>query len=598
MKQEKDGANAKQTGEVNHPFVENEYDDPVIALIRSSKDNEAKDTNAQARTVAFARAVSTGNLIAQTVAFESEAFTIIIGSPSESAKFLCEFNAQVDTTASSHLTFLLTQIDNTIPANTFEAFASYYCAEVVIEGYMGEFEVLVKKAALDELCSLSKVAIQRCRFDLVIDLTKQGVHSANLPPLGYYAVGRQLCSSEDAIEAIQSLYGTFDKPKYFRLDNEKCAHSARGIEGCSRCLEACDTNAITVTAKNVIEINPYLCQGQGTCATVCPTEAIRYDYPDPLSSQDYLSQLLNYYADQGGETPCLVYYSPNQEAALLDHLPALPASCLPVQIEEVLSVGMDTWLHALIKGAGQIIFLTDGIHAKAKTTLKQEIGTVKHLFKAMDIEPERITACDAAKVKKNHKGFAPIRPLEGSEPVTLNKQASKRERFATFLDEIAFRVQASLDITDVAPQSPFGQIKLNTSDCTLCLSCIAVCPTDALKAVGSHPGITFREQDCVQCGMCEKSCPESVITLEPRYNWLTESRQSRGLIHEEPAAECTRCGVPFAPQSMVTMLVERLSNHSHYQEDAIERLSMCEDCRVRDIVEEMIVTHPEKQLKV
>ncbi len=598
MKQKKDGTNAEQIVEVNHSFVVNEYDDPIIALIQSSKDNDAKDTNAQARGVAFARAVPTGNLIAQTVAFESEAFTVIIGSPSDCAEFLSGFNAQVNTTSPYHLTFLFTRTDKTISSKTFEGYGSYYCAEVNIEGYMGEFDVQVKKAELDECCSLSNVAIQRSRFDLVIDLTKKGVHPANLPPLGYYAVGCQLCSNEDAIEAIQSLYGTFDKPKYFSLDNQKCAHSARGIEGCSRCLDACDTNAITVTQKNVIEINPYLCQGQGSCATVCPTEAIRYDYPDPLSSQDYLSQLLSVYADEGGKTPCLVYYSSHQEAALLDQLNAMPASCLPVQIEEVLSVGMDTWLHALVKGAGQVILVTDGIHEKAQTILKQEIGTVQQLFTDMGIEPERIMACDTAKVRKAQKYFAPIAPLEGSEPVPLNKQATKRERFATFLDEIAFRVQASLDITAVAPKSPFGQIKVNTSDCTLCLSCIAVCPTDALKAVGSHPGITFREQDCVQCGMCEKSCPESVITLEPRYNWQVNERQSRRLIHEEPAAECTRCGVPFAPQSMVTMLIERLSDHSHYQDDAIKRLSMCEDCRVRDIVEDVMVTHPDKQLKV
>ncbi len=38
---------------------------------------------------------------------------------------------------------------------------------------------------------------------------------------------------------------------------------------------------------------------------------------------------------------------------------------------------------------------------------------------------------------------------------------------------------------------------------------------------------------------------------------------------------------------MVKMLTEKLQGHSHFQGDAIRRISMCEDCRVRDIFEQM-----------
>ncbi len=55
-------------------------------------------------------------------------------------------------------------------------------------------------------------------------------------------------------------------------------------------------------------------------------------------------------------------------------------------------------------------------------------------------------------------------------------------------------------------------VTCETDDCTLCMSCVSVCPTRALHAIGDRPGLLFVEQDCIQCGMCEKACPEKVIT--------------------------------------------------------------------------------------
>ena len=129
------------------------------------------------------------------------------------------------------------------------------------------------------------------------------------------------------------------------------------------------------------------------------------------------------------------------------------------------------------------------------------------------------------------------------------------------------------------------------------MGCVPVCPTRALHAVGGRPGLQFREQDCVQCGLCEKACPEQVITLKPGVNWNTESRQRAVMIHEEEPACCLSCGKAFAPASMIKMLTEKLQGHSQFQGDAIRRLSMCEDCRVRDIFSDM-ADDPTSQLRV
>jgi hypothetical protein len=44
------------------------------------------------------------------------------------------------------------------------------------------------------------------------------------------------------------------------------------------------------------------------------------------------------------------------------------------------------------------------------------------------------------------------------------------------------------------------------------------------------------------------------------------------------------CGVPFASQSVIKNMHEKLSDHWMFQtEQARRRLEMCEDCRVKDM---------------
>jgi len=136
---------------------------------------------------------------------------------------------------------------------------------------------------------------------------------------------------------------------------------------------------------------------------------------------------------------------------------------------------------------------------------------------------------------------------------------------------------------------------VNVDKCTLCMSCVSICPTQALKDGGNTPALRFVEQDCVQCGLCESACPESVISLAPQVNFDRDSRQGLTTLKEEAPFECITCGSAFATQSMVRKMVEMVGAHSAFSAN-IERLKMCGDCRVKDMFED-ILQDPEKQLR-
>jgi ferredoxin len=129
--------------------------------------------------------------------------------------------------------------------------------------------------------------------------------------------------------------------------------------------------------------------------------------------------------------------------------------------------------------------------------------------------------------------------------------------------------------------APFGRVVVDVPGCTLCLACVGACPTGALVDNPERPQLAFVEDACVQCGLCQSTCPERVISLEPRLNFTDEARQPVVIKQEQPF-ECIRCGKPFGTRSSIEKIVEKLAaKHSMFMDSAaIDRIRMCDDCRV------------------
>jgi len=144
--------------------------------------------------------------------------------------------------------------------------------------------------------------------------------------------------------------------------------------------------------------------------------------------------------------------------------------------------------------------------------------------------------------------------------------------------------------------APYGAIAVDSDACTLCMACVSNCPTPALKAGGDRPALSFLEADCVQCGLCAEACPEQAITLKPGF-LVAPERETRQVCHEEAAFECINCGKPFATVSTVAAIKHKLADHPYFAGDAMARLEMCEDCRVKDVWQTM-ARDPDAQLKV
>jgi ferredoxin len=115
------------------------------------------------------------------------------------------------------------------------------------------------------------------------------------------------------------------------------------------------------------------------------------------------------------------------------------------------------------------------------------------------------------------------------------------------------------------------------------MSCVGACPESALRDNPEAPQLSFIERNCVQCGLCVDTCPENALTLSPRLQ-ITEIRKKAVVLNETKPFHCISCGKPFGTLKMVELMLGKLSLHAAFSGEAMERLKMCSDCRVVDMM--------------
>lgn len=575
---------------------------PITTSVATLTADGVAARNERARAHALQHTVKTDNLIPATVSYQSQGRLLLVG-PEDRIRRAASLLPQ-----GVMPTLLVTESVHDAEAADLEAIFEATATldaltlrEPSLTGYLGQFQLTGlngqgERISLAALCFPQQAAaiseqLREPRFDLVADLGRVPLFALERPPVGYLSLFDDAGLAERLAE-LCALTGIFHKPRYFRLDPEACAFTARGVPGCSRCLDVCPTDALK-PINGRIQIDPHLCQGFGSCASACPTGAIGYHQPDANTCGDYLLRLLKHYREAGGDAPQLLIAGESEREWVEAELARLPANWLPVWVEESASLGIESWFAALAYGASAVrIALGDDAPTSVRALVERELASAAVLLAGAGLAADRIGLFNPdAKQDKPISGQPALalldKPLKGD----------KRENLFAAFDALWQANEGRREPLAVPHGAPYGSVELKESDCTLCMGCVAVCPSRALHAVGHAPGLNFIEQDCIQCGMCEKACPEQAIVLVPRLQPVPEARRAVQSLKAEEAACCIRCSKPFAPASLIRRIQQKLAGHSHFQNEAAQRLLMCEDCRVKDVFA-ALAADPVSQLKV
>ena len=306
------------------------------------------------------------------------------------------------------------------------------------------------------------------------------------------------------------------------------------------------------------------------------------------------------------------------------------------------SVGIDLWLAAIAFGAAQVWVLVTHEEAPAyREAIAAQMTVAQAILTGLGFAGEHFRIVGAGEVSRSNEretlsGPAPAAPAASAErpsagdPALLRFDAALRRpaamtvrRAATFAvqpdkrttldlafehllreaptpaDVVALPVPAGAPSpfgeivvdkstctlclacvgaialpTTAAQPTPFGAVVVDPAACTLCLACVGACPEGALLDNADSPRLSFIEKNCVQCGLCASTCPENAITLVPRLLLADggKARRQPRVLNEAEPFRCVRCAKPFGTLRAIESMVAKLSGHSMFQGRAAERL--------------------------
>jgi ferredoxin len=477
-------------------------------------------------------------------------------------------------------------------------------------GYLGKFELAVDDYAAPQPSSRAKLSFGPARngatsaCDLILDLSGgQPLFPAHDLRPGYLrADPGDRAAVERAIADAANLVGTFDKPRFIHFEPSICAHSRSQITGCTRCLDLCPTGAITPNGDSVA-IDPQICAGCGACASACPTGAAAYALPGADALMRRLRTLLQTYRAAGGSNAIVLFHGGEHGEALIDALArfsdGLPANVLPLLVNEVTQLGPEMLAAVFAYGGTGAALLArakpkhdiDGLHRAVEmtATIVSSLGYGSDVVRTVETD-------DPDQLRALLDGF-PI-GVATERPASFIPRGAKRGVLETAFRELHVAAPTPVDVVPLAAGAPFGGVTLNVDGCTLCHACVTACPTGALGDNPDRAMLRFTESLCVQCGLCEQTCPEDVITLRPRLDFKAWSEPPRVLKEEEPF-NCIACGKPFGTKSSIERVLGKLGErHWMFQGANARRLDvikMCADCRVEAVINESFDPHAAPQ---
>ena len=301
------------------------------------------------------------------------------------------------------------------------------------------------------------------------------------------------------------------------LDPTKCVRALAKFSECTKCVEICPVDIISVD-NQLPAFNMSQCVGCGGCVSVCPTEAFALD---DFNTTNFFFEFVQ---DEESllsckkNVPCIASLSVEHLtslALLKDELVCDTGHCDGCEIAGKLKPQID----ANIEEANYIL---EAIESKKSVQ-----------DRAIAFEPEEIAADDdrrgffrnitiqnAAKAKQDFDRRVEVESDEElrhevfTEDIGKLKEKSipdKRKIFFTALKRAPKPSQ--YHIVDANELSFTSMKKLNEETCTACQMCYRICPTAALSSDMKNSKIDFDPFLCVKCHLCHDVCEPDSLTL-------------------------------------------------------------------------------------
>ncbi|WP_299678532.1 4Fe-4S binding protein [uncultured Roseobacter sp.] len=507
----------------------------------------------------------------RTIDISSAGACLVVGSGEIAIK------AATDLAATLAVTLLVPHPEDIEPGGAFDV----VCGELrSVTGSLGQFALRIDR--FQQTIAGGRGAMSwtdprdgaRSSCDIILDLSG-GTPLFPTPEKrdGYFRADpdSQPAVAKAVLEASH-MTGTFEKPLYVRLEEPLCAHSRAEQAACSKCLNSCPTGAITSAGEHVA-IDPMICAGCGACAALCPSGAISYDAPPVATLFARLNTLASTFRKAGGRDPRLLVHDDFGDEMIslaARYGRGLPSDVIPLSVTALAGFGHAEMLAALATGFADVSVLL--APRSDREVLAQEAALADAIAGAPRVKLIDVSDPDALS-DLLYDRTASTSIAEPILPLGTRRQVTRLAAKALQPDE---------KIVPLPDTVPYGAILVDQDACTLCLSCVSLCPAGALGDNPDKPQLRFQEDACLQCGLCVNICPEDAIALAPQLN-LTDAAFTQQVLNEEEPFACIECGSLFGSKSTVQRIIDKLAGkHSMFSNpDTARLIQMCDNCRIQ-----------------
>ncbi len=442
------------------------------------------------------------------------------------------------------------------------------------------------------------------RGDQVVVITQDGGPEVS-PRTGYH---RLRAPSQGDMEGLAwkifSLMGEFRKPAYVAYNPETCAGGAANHESCGVCIPACPYQAISRNPQNLLRVlvDPQACEGCGACVSACPTSSLSFTDPAPADLYARMAALLAPVPGHPQADPLvLVFHCPERGQEALADAGRLrlryPATVLPVPMACLRHVSEANILAAFRMGAAGVALLgCESCPHGERALLFRKLDVARSVLDAFGLEGERVRVITGEvgqsrpMVEVLDRFAASVMPAsikwDGRSAFSAGNREVIAEAIATFMDATGRepgRIQ-------VPAEEPFGLPEVQVAGCTVCRSCVNVCPTHAFRFVEETQTLELKQIACVNCGLCATACPENVITVKPEF-YLDRDALDWHVVVQDEMVKCARCETPFINRKALEGIEAKVfsvqSVLDTFADTRRNLLRMCPNCRAVAAMMEM-----------
>ena len=322
---------------------------------------------------------------------------------------------------------------------------------------------------------------------------------------------------------------------------------------CTRCLDICPTDSITITDK-AVKIDDS-CRKCGLCSAACPTDAIFVRSRMPKNLYEMVARKASAY------TQC--YITCTRALRRLPKGNEVVLACVGL-------IPRDVWFALLADYNNISVYLPDGICEKCRTVTGEEMladeiaageewadATVGLEVDDADLEHEYTRAYKRSQfvsgaLQAGERMVTGVNPaLAGAKAIAAKIQdhakrvneltsslenavgartSTNKQRQLTARRKIMLEaLQRSPDLAECITglEAPVCDPSL----CTMCGDCVDACATHALD-LDKRGNVVVEIAYCMNCGFCADACPEGALAMEPF--------DTRELVVPDPYAEEVR----------------------------------------------------------